>query len=58
MSQVEVLVENGIETVVEGSGIEVIVEVQTVTEIVEIGVQGPPGPPGDVAGIVDGGTFF
>lgn len=49
MNQVEVLVENGIETVV---------EVETVTEVLEISIQGPPGPPGDVAGIVDGGTFF
>lgn len=94
MSQVEVLVEQGIEAAAAGTGTEVLVEVrtsvevliersaevliehgpsevivelqpaealtevQTFTEVVEVGIQGPPGPPGDVAGTIDGGTFF
>lgn len=56
---VEVLVEQGsAEVIVELQPAEALTEVQTFTEVVEVGIQGPPGPPGDVAGTIDGGTFF
>lgn len=46
MSQVEVLVESQTEVVTSTPDAEVLVEVQTTSEVVEDAVQGPPGPPG------------
>lgn len=48
MSQVEVLIEQDTEVVVEGSGVETLIEVQTVTEVLEEAVQGPPGVDGEM----------
>lgn len=55
---VEVITETMADVLVEVGDTEVLVDVKTEAEVIEKAVQGPPGPPGDIGGVIDGGTFF